>query len=151
MTSKHGAICRAFDELTSDSWARKDRGCAAAVLLTLWLDSFWLQPVGQPERRWPNSRTMPQPFTAGKSFFKDLQETPVGPGSWHLIWGVWSSWCQSRLLLTCCDRRPAVDLLVPSPSCLHPGRHRLGEISVLNPLNAKRESPGLLQPLLAFH
>lgn len=58
----------------------------------------WLLPVGQPERRWPNSRTMAQPFTAGKSFFKDLQEAPVGPGSWHLIWGVWSSWCQSKTL-----------------------------------------------------
>lgn len=58
----------------------------------------WLLPVGQPERRWPNSRTMAQPFTAGKSFFKDLQEAPVGPSSWHLIWGVWSSWCQSKTL-----------------------------------------------------
>lgn len=60
----------------------------------------WLLPVGQPERRWLNSRTMAQPFTAGKSFFKDLQEAPVGPGSWHLIWGVSSSWCQSKTLQT---------------------------------------------------
>lgn len=47
----------------------------------------WLLPVGQPERRWPNSRTIAQPFTAGKSFFKDLQEAPVGSSSWYLIWG----------------------------------------------------------------
>lgn len=82
-------------------------------------------------------------------FFEDLQDTPVGPGSWHLIWGVWSSWGQGRLLPAHCNRRPAVGLLVHS--CPRPGRNRLGEISVLNPLNAKRESPRFLQPLLDFH
>ena len=88
----------------------------------------WLLPAGQPERRWPNSRTMLQPFTAGKTFFKDLQEAPVGPGSWHLIWGVWTSWCQSRPLPNHSNCRPAVDLC--SPFCLHPGGKGLGESSV---------------------
>jgi hypothetical protein len=102
MAGKQRAICKAFDELTSDSWGRRDGGWVAALLSTLWFDSFWLHWVtaasGPAREKVAKQQNNGTAFLCWKIILKDLQEAPVGSVSWYLIWGVRSSWCQNRTL-----------------------------------------------------